>query len=319
MCAPLKYEVDEKLGGEDSLKYLIEKAHSLGIEVFFWISTSHIGKESPLLKDHPDWIIKQRDGKGLTAGFWDLRGVSLKSTYRQYYLDKLLRLRKNTGLDGFWFDTYANFGCMSINYKEPLHSPQILALFEIHSELRKAGYKILLEGYSPFGLCASINGNKYVGQEYQAYKTSLGIKLLCPGGRRMPLIRDIRSCQHLFYRFIANKTPVALLEVQHLGGMPIEIILREYPQIAQEIKNANHDYNQVYQHMYRRRLLADDRGVIWRNKQNTIQILFSYKKFTYQLPKNTREVFDVTSEKIVKFHSQTLTTLPRHTYRIKLK
>ena len=54
-----EYEVSPELGGEPALRAFVEQAHSLGIKVLVDFIPNHMGVDSPLVSEHPDWVIHE--------------------------------------------------------------------------------------------------------------------------------------------------------------------------------------------------------------------------------------------------------------------
>ncbi|NLW46506.1 MAG: alpha-amylase [Firmicutes bacterium] len=101
--------INPLLGDETSLKVLIDRAHALGMKVIIDVVYNHTAKDSVLVKEHPDWFLRDSGGN-LTrkvADWSDIYDLDYSNTalwdYQIETLDKWLTI----GIDGFRCDVAA--------------------------------------------------------------------------------------------------------------------------------------------------------------------------------------------------------------------
>jgi len=277
-CAPLSLEVAARLGGEEGLRRLCDEAHRLGVQVIAWTPTAHLSVLSPLLEEHPEWIVRNRDGSPYDLGYRQdghssLVGVFHPAGYTQYALARLRQTRQRTGLDGIWFDSYPSFGLRAYNYATPDWAPQFDAVLDFHRAMRKLGYFVLVEGHVPFDIPSDGFGGMvepypfvryWQGREWLLYKTApwwlpLDTSVKPPsealGWRKLKPPPQ----PGFYFRLLANKcTPMISLEV-----------FQQDAAIREEALYANNAYGRLSPLMKRRRLLQRNGsmvGVLWEDQ-----------------------------------------------------
>jgi len=136
-------------GGVDGLRHLVRRAHEMGLEVFVWHQTAHGWRGSPVVREHPEWLVHGYDGH--SVGGWNNRHLpvlyfSLNSGWKDYTLDRLRELREETEVDGLWLDVYAAGAFCS--YDRPHSAPTMMERLDYTRSLREMGYQIYSEGIS---------------------------------------------------------------------------------------------------------------------------------------------------------------------------
>ncbi len=287
-CAPLSLEVAGRLGGEQGLKKLCDEAHRLGIQVIAWTPTAHLSVLSPLLEEHLEWIVRNRDGSPYDLGYRQdghssLIGVFHPAGYSKYALERLRQVRQRTGLDGIWFDSYASFGLQACNFATPDWALQFDAVLGFHREVRRLGYSVLVEGHLPFDIPSAGFGGMvkpyplvryWQGREWLLYKTApwwapLETSVKPPsewlGWRKL----KPRPQPGFYFRLLANKcTPMIPLTVfQHDATL------------GEEARYTNQAYVALLPEMKRRRLLQRGGsmvGVLWEDEAQRKGALWSF-------------------------------------------
>lgn len=296
-CSVALLEI-QRFGGEKGLKVLCHKAHNLGIEIIAWAPASYLANDSPLLKEHPDWII---DGESSFSGLTCIRWTP---EYQDYFLRRAKSIRDHTGLDGLWLDSFSH----AFEAREPSDiTPQADGFLKVVSELQRYGYIIYSEAMSPFGLSSAEmhlgNLAREKGHEHYAYGTSryyIGPPNPIDFPGRVPLEKVD------FFKYYANKAAM-ILDYDRI---------KENRKIEFNLKKLNHCYNRIIDFMEKRHLLSKDRGVEWRSSKNDGLILFAYTCFSYKVEKN-RIVYEVRPEGLRKIGEGPLTTKPSSIYWIK--
>jgi hypothetical protein len=307
--AVYKLEIAERYDGSKGLRKLISAAHKYGMQVQKWYPTD-LGVGSPLLQEHPDWIITSRYGKPFMRATCAVRATSLYSGFWDYALGSLRKLRQETGLDGLFFDTFSGTGMDPINYGDKKHPTQVLKTIEFLKELQKMGYKALsIEAYGPFGLPLTGAAPRVLDETMfwvSSYKTCLVVK-----GRGLFFFRrrfkhfeqDIRRKRALkrllrglfkegyYFKSLANKGPFALPWY----------LFKNFPQFRKEVGRLNHIYTKLYQLMQYRYLICDEAGdkiaILWKDKDHKHRVLFALKDAWFKIPAGVKRIFDMTDKK----------------------
>jgi len=132
-----------------AVKYLIDKAHSLGIECFIYWRITFWNRHAPLVVAHPEWYERKRDGTAFSVG--SLVNLSLRSGWYDWSLSRLKELKEQLGIDGMWFDSLAPaMDC--VNYAEQEPQPVVQRGIEYFREVREAGLDFWVEGMHPLAL-----------------------------------------------------------------------------------------------------------------------------------------------------------------------
>lgn len=91
-------QLDPTLGTEEEFKHLIESAHRHGMKVFLDVITHGVMKDSPLVREHPDWFL------GGSWGMSDFDWYGGHADLDAWWVDTWLRYIKEFGVDGYRLD-----------------------------------------------------------------------------------------------------------------------------------------------------------------------------------------------------------------------
>jgi glycosidase len=122
--------IDASLGSRRDLKELVKELHKYDIKIFLDIITHGVMKNSPLIKEHPEWF---KDGSwGMTDYDWDGNHEDLDEWWIKTHVDYVL----DVGVDGFRLDV-------------EIYRPDLWK--EIKARCANAGHPIViyLEWYRP--------------------------------------------------------------------------------------------------------------------------------------------------------------------------
>ena len=142
---------NEHHGGIPALKYLCDKAHAAGIEVIFYCGSAWAKDGFPPLGEHPEWIVRDRDGAPRNTGYPNLHALSLRSGWWDYSLAKYQELKEKTGMDGVWLDSWT-MPNEYVNFAEPGSKPTVTEAIRYVKAIQDLGYTVLVEGQSPVAL-----------------------------------------------------------------------------------------------------------------------------------------------------------------------
>lgn len=98
------YHVDPEYGTDADLKAFIVEAHRLGMRVLLDMVYLHCGPNAVFIKDHPDFVKRDKDGKVLTTK-WGFPYVNLASPeLREYLWQNMEYWVRDFDVDGFRCD-----------------------------------------------------------------------------------------------------------------------------------------------------------------------------------------------------------------------
>jgi cyclomaltodextrinase / maltogenic alpha-amylase / neopullulanase len=98
------YHVDAEYGTDDDLKEFVKESHRLGLRVMLDMVYYHCGANAVFLKDNPDFIVRDDDGKSITGG-WNWPELNFKNPdLREYLYNNMEYWVKDFGVDGFRCD-----------------------------------------------------------------------------------------------------------------------------------------------------------------------------------------------------------------------
>ena len=101
------YEINPELGTLEDFKNTINLIHSKNMKVMLDIVFNHTSRDSVLLKTHPEWFYKNKEGKLTSkAGDWtDVYDLEYTNNPELIdYLCNVIRYYIELGIDGFRFD-----------------------------------------------------------------------------------------------------------------------------------------------------------------------------------------------------------------------
>jgi hypothetical protein len=280
-CCVWEYKPATLFGGSDAASRFYEISKSHGMDVGIWVG-NHLSTKAPILREHPDWILKDRNFDNPSGGYDShiMAVVDWNSGVREWILNDLIQWKSRHGLDFIFFDSLGNLGLKARNYSDPLLRNNFNGLCTFLAELSAHGIEIICEGRSFMGapyFAISSAGNMLsdvdplVGQNnlgwFRGHEDMLsGIHIFTENLKSIPADELV----DMNFRIIANN---AILKFQHCA-LP-------------EIFNFYKIFNLVSQFMDEREILSDDRGVLWRSDAGH-RLLFSYAAGAFLLQAETK-------------------------------
>ncbi len=278
--APWDLKISPAIGGPESLKKLVAAAHRLGVQIVLWCGPAHLSLSSPQLIRHPDWPIWRQDGTPDDQDYNDLVGMSLSSGFGPFSIERYRDVRRKTGIDGLFFDSYLTFGA-GIDFSQKQPHPQLDEMLNIERALWRMDLRqVHLEGVGVLGV--GVGG---FGYETTAY-------LGRPFPEEVRQFRKIRGREYGLYRFVADTflEPDSYYRALASKGMICIFDLRQFHRLDEDqrrwIGRANREYLAVLDQMENRHLIGDgDRwqGVAWTRNGATDQVIFAFEAFDVDL------------------------------------
>ncbi len=282
MCCGHEYEVAPKLGGPEMLSKFVADCKDAGIQIYAWTNNGQ-ALSSPMnhwyKPETQPWYVRMectriKYGGAYTNAFsiWSFK----QEGARRYWADSLKKIKAQTGLDGYLFDSFYNLGFMPVNYANLEPATQWKQILESFKELQDAGVKFLIESFGPFGQVQHGCPKSYnIDNLFACYKVGLGT-----GYTTIPTGNDCApkhaSEAHVLYYVLAHMTD---------PGIPLFIGKTRVDEVwTTAHKQALADYNANHTEMRRRILQEDDNGVIWHNTDRTRATLWNFVDRTAALP-----------------------------------
>lgn len=312
-CSPSDLAINSAFGGETTLKALCDAARSHDMQIIAWYGPGHLWGRTPLFEKHPEFRLRGRDGKPPTTYCWpDIAGVDLTGPWFDYAIDKLKGIRERTGLGGFWLDSYTNFTHNVKCANRELEIRQAESLTRFHAAIQALGYVTYTEASSNFGIKA--NGLPVGGLDSptpswpapdELYDTSPYV-----GGWKEEY--EIRLAEGFvrdgwYFRALANKC-VPFVYWRRF---------RDRPEWQQKLRPANRVYNAVVPYMHRRRLLADQAGVLWTSADGETQVVFAFRSHDLELPGRHQALLAPDLESVRPITAGRLRLEPGKTYLVR--
>lgn len=279
-CGHTDLVANPEHGGEKGLKELCDAAHARGIGVIAWFGPGELSTKSPVLKEHPEFVLKGREGRPVTTYSWpDVTAVDLTGPWIDYALSHLRHIREATGLDGFWLDSYVNFTHAISCATRELEIAQAAALPRYHAEIQELGYITYTESSSDFGIKG--NGLQVGGLDSPDPNWPVPEDFVdtSPYTGSWSTDNEVRLAEGLaegdrYFRYLANKCAPLIYWRR----------FRDRADWLQKLATANLAYDSVVQHLDQRQLLPDDRGVKWISADGQTRVFFAYRAQSLAVP-----------------------------------
>lgn len=294
MCCGHEYEIAPELGGVEGVRKLVREAAKLGIAVKSWTNNDQ-ALSSPLNKaeraDEKAWYVLLEDARqkygGAYAGCMSVLDMSTKEA-REYFVKSHLKIKRQTGLNWYLFDSFYNLGFMPVSYQGMQPRTMWRGLLQAFKQLQDGGVHFTIESFGPFGCPQHGHPSTYnfstifacyrvgLGNDYSTVPTGAALKDVTP-----------KSAAGVYY---------ALAHMAYSGiplfedGKRIDLVW------TAEHKRALADYHAVLGRLHRRSLQEDGLGVLWRDKSGKHSTLFNFKARTVSLP---GKVVDITTGKVL--------------------
>lgn len=232
LCGDWTYNRERYPNGIDEIR---EYAHKQGLRFGMWMDAERAGRESSLLKEHPDWILKLYSGKPNTFGLIDLTRPEIA----QWMKGQIVHLIEDYKIDMFRLDwNVSTFNMITAvpngEYLENTFARYMKAVYGVYESIRKEYPHIILEncagggGRTDLGMMSVFN-HTWVSDWQKAPRSfgiTNGMTLCLPpecidrtfGGQSSYLNGDLRFQMHnLMFTHQTVVTPSPLDQVRHDG------------------------------------------------------------------------------------------------------
>jgi len=192
VCAPCRLEVSPCMGGEQGLKHLCDIAHRHGVKIVLWSTPAHLSNSSPLLYEHPEWLAWRADGEPEHFGYGDITGVNLRRGYFDYAIRQYQTIRRTTGFDGVWQDSFLTFGILT-DFSEMRPYPQLDETVEMQRDCRRWDVvRFTLKAVVRSGCRAAATGRAVQNISSASRGGSMGFTTMSPTRVSSPRVTSVR-------------------------------------------------------------------------------------------------------------------------------
>jgi hypothetical protein len=292
-CCVQEYTPAAMYGAGKMAKRFYELGHKNNMDVGIWVG-NHLSTKAPILKEHPEWILKSQNFSNPVGGYDDqiLAVVDWNSGAKDWILNDLLKWKENYGLDFIFFDSLGNLGLKTRNYNRKDLADNFAGLTKFISELTHNGIEVICEGRSFIGaphFGISNDGNMESSNDPLRGQNSLGWFL-----NNEDMFCGIEAFTNENKKINSEKIINMHFRILATGG------LLDISKGPEELTKNQLILNQVSKYMKTRVLLEDDQGVIWESKG--CKIFFTFKNSTLEL-KDKLNVQRVTANGLINLGS----------------
>jgi hypothetical protein len=226
-----------------------------------------------------DWFVKLEDARQQYGGAY-MVGMSAMDmsvdAAREYFVQTHLKIKEQTGLCGYLFDSFYNLGWMPVSYRDMSPHTMWRGLLQAFKELQDSGVHFIIESFGPFGMPQHGHPSSYnLATTFICYRVGLG--------------NDYSTVpsNHPLYEHNADSAATTYYTLAHMAGCDMALWKNEKridERWTQEHKQALRDYHDNMKFMRVRYLQEDGAGVLWHNADSTRAILWNFVDRKAALP-----------------------------------
>jgi hypothetical protein len=289
MCCGHEYETAPKLGGPKMLERLVADCRRLGIQLVSWTNNTQ-ALSSPVNnseRDDKKWFVRMEDTRLKFGGAYTNVMSILnfrKPEPRRYWLGCLKKIKRNTGLAMYLYDSFYNLGFMPVSYEGGAPATQWRGLLQAFREAQRAGINFYIESFGPFGRVQHGCPRSYnLENIFACYRIGLGNDYTTiPTGQEVKE-RAAREAWQLYYILAHMTDPNIPL---FIDGQRIDKLW------TAAHRQALADYHAAHPFLHRRYLQEDGQSVLWHDRAGRRATLFNLAARTVTL---RGRVVDVTT------------------------
>lgn len=283
MCTSQEYVISDRCGGMEKFKAYIARCQELGLANYLWTNT-YVSLAAAINAEHRcesgTWYCAMEDTRTKYAGAYTSVSSNLNfknPVARQYYVDAHRAIVQESGLEGYFIDSFYNLFFMPLSYHTGHPQTMWREALQVMKELQDAGAGFYIESFGPFGQPQHGHPSSYNPQQvFICYYVGLGndyVTVPVPG------VQTDQNPDHdpafLFFLY-AHKVPYA---------PPLFINGRRVDQVyGEEHRRVIALYHQWLPQMYTRYLQEDGLGVLWHNEAGDRALLWNFVDRQVELP-----------------------------------
>ena len=283
MCCGHEYELSEKLGGNDGMKRFVADCRAHGIQPMCWTNNDQ-ALSSPLNRtereDGKGWYVLLEDTRQKYGGAYMgcMSVLDMESpAARKYFVDAHIKIKKLSGLDAFFFDSFYNLAFMPINYAKCHPRTMWRGLLRAFRDLQRAGITMSMESFGPWSQVCHGHPSTYdIPRIFACYKVGVGNDYsTVPTGHPLKHVAP-EDAAGVYYT------------LAHMAGCHMPLHFPNGKRIDEvwtaEHKRALADYHAALPAMKRRFLQEDGKAVIWHDARGKRATVFNFARRTAALP-----------------------------------
>lgn len=311
MCCGHDYEPAPKLGGTSELERFVTDCAASGIRPFSWTNNdqSYLSPLNGTERDGKSWYVKMEDARlkygGAYSNVFNIWSFA-RDEPREHWISCLKKIKDETGLDAYLFDSFYNLGFMPVDYTGMAPRTMWRQLLQAFKELQDYGISFLIESFGPFGEVQHGCPRSYnMDTLFACYKIAMGTGYTTVPTGADTAVRTLWPAEEM-YRLLAHMTRPGF--ELFLDGHRLDSLFTDAHQAAIS------DYYTSLPHMKRRFLQQDESGVLWHNQDSTLLTLWNFRDRDVALPGTIR---DITLSAEVKQEHGRYHLLAGHTYTLR--
>ena len=310
MCCGHEYEIAPELGGVARVKAFVEEARKHGIHPMCWTNNDQ-ALSSPINnteRDDKGWFVRLEDTRlkygGAYACVMSVLDMASDGA-RDYFVKSHIKIKEETGMDAFFFDSFYNLGFMPINYTNCKPRTMWRGLLQAFRELQQAGISMSIESFGPWGqVCHGHPSSFDIPNIFACYKVGVG--------NDYTTVPTNHPLKHVSPKDAAG----VYYTLAHMAGCHMPLFYEDGKRIdavwTAAHKQALADYHAALPAMNRRYLQNDGNAVLWHDRAGKRATLFNFRRRRASL---AGTVVDLTAGgKLARAKSYTLEA--GHTYAI---
>jgi len=282
MCCGHEYEIAPELGGVKRVKAFVEEAHKHDVHPMCWTNNdqAHFSPLNATERDDRGWYVRMEDTRlkwgGAYAGCMSVLDLA-NPEVQDYFVKSHVAIKKQTGMDAFFFDSFYNLGFMPVNYANCRPRTMWKGLLAVWRRLQQAGINLEMESFGPWGQVQHGHPSSYdIPNIFACYKVGVGNDYTT-----VPTGHPLKNVD-------ANDAAGAYYTLAHMAGAHMPLHFPDGRRID-EVWGAEHrralaDYYLAQPAMNRRYLQEDGKSVLWHDYAGKRATLFNFAKRTVALP-----------------------------------
>jgi len=274
MCCGHEYEISDKLGGVKRVKDFTEIARRHGVQVMIWTNNDQ-ALSSPINaseRDEKGWFVHLEDTRlkygGAYAGCMSVLDFAEPEPFR-YFVESHIRIKDQTTVDCFFFDSFYNLGFMPINYKNCTPRTMWRQCLKMVKALQEAGINFSMESFGPWGQPQHGHPSSYnLDNIFACYRVGLGNDY-----------STVPTSNPIFQGH--PEGPAAdFFCLAHKAGLASNSLFKDGRRIDQIWTDAQRKQLAIYHDeqpgMHTRYLQEDDKSVLWHNTDRSRATLWNF-------------------------------------------
>ncbi len=311
MCTSHEYVISDRVGGMGKFTDYIHRCQRLGVANYMWTNT-YVSLAAKINAEHRcesgTWYVAMEDTRTKYGGAYTNVSSNLNfknPAVRQYWIDCHRQIAEESGLEGYFIDSFYNLYFMPVDYQTGHPRTVWREALTALKELQDAGVGFYIESFGPFGQPGHGHPASYSPDKiFIAYYVGLG-----NGYTTVPVpgVVTAENFSHdpafIFWQ-LAHKTPYA--PELFIDGKRVDDV---FGPLHQRVYG---DYHRLLPLMRTRFLQEDGQAVLWHDADGATATLWNFTARPLPLPGT---VTDLTTNTALPA-AATYALEPMHVYSI---